>query len=171
MSSSTFIPTSIPIPLQEPIAEAKTTNPLRGFITFSWIQWLTSIAQSISLTATAVGGANISDQSASVPATDLASSVLSAGLYEVKWYARITQAATVSSSLTVTIDWTEDGGAQSYTAPAITGNTTTTKQPDIQLFLPIDGASPVRYTLTYASVGATPMKFKFAAVLSAVAGT
>lgn len=168
--STSIVPTSLPIPIQEPISEAKPSNPLKGFINFSWIQWLTSIAQSLSLTSTAVGGVTLTAQSASIPATDIASTSLAAGLYEVSWYIRVTRAAGTSSSIQVTWDWTEDGGAQSYTATAVTGNLTTSKQADVRLFIPIDGSSPVRYTLTYGSVGAPTMQYKFAAVLKSVSG-
>jgi hypothetical protein len=100
---------------------------------------------------------SLTNQSASIGATDFSGGGLSAGLYRLTYYTRITQAATTSSSLTVTLDWQDGGVAPSISGAAITGNTTTTIQSNTVL-VRIDGSSPVRYSTTYSSVGATPMK-------------
>ena len=81
-----------------------------------------------------------------------------AGIYRVSYYARITTPATVSSSLIVTISHTDRTIALTQSASAITGNTITTTQFGT-LVLRVDRNSPVSYSTTYASVGATPMAY------------
>jgi hypothetical protein len=100
---------------------------------------------------------DLTDQAAAIAATDMGSTPR-AGLYRLTYYARITQAATTSSSLTVTLDWTDGVVNPSYSGAAITGNTTTTTQSGSQTFL-VDARSAINYSTAYASVGATPMQY------------
>jgi len=80
------------------------------------------------------------------------------GLYRVSWNVRITQAATTSSSLTVTIAATDGGVAVLQVGPALTGNTITTVQSGTFL-VRADAATPITYAVAYASVGATVMRY------------
>ena len=89
-------------------------------------------------------------------------------LYQVSIYARITQAASVSSSLTVTVDWLDSGVACAFSWPAVTGNTVSTVLVQPQIIVDVDGSSPVRYSTVYASAGGTVMQYKLAVVLSRV---
>ena len=109
----------------------------------------------------------LSVQGASVAATDLSGGGVSQGLYRVSWFAQITQPGTVSSSLTTAIDWVSNGVTLTKTFTAITGNTTSSFG-DGQVFFSADAASPVRYTLTYATAGATSMQYQFNATLERV---
>jgi hypothetical protein len=107
----------------------------------------------------------LASQSASVPTTPFPLGSVSSGTYRLTYYARITQAATVSSSLAVTIGWT-DGGAQSHTFPAITGNTTTTT--DSQTWMVVVSGAPLTYATTYSSSGATPMQYALTVTVEAI---
>lgn len=100
----------------------------------------------------------LTDQNASIGATPLAQAALPAGLYRVSWYARVTTAAGVSSSLTVTIGWTEGSVALSLSGAALTGNLVTSVQSGM-VFLLIDDGSPITYATTYASNAAGAMKY------------
>lgn len=93
---------------------------------------------------------------------------LSAGLYRVTWYARITTAAGVSSSLTVSFGWTDGAISQTHSGAAITGNTTTTFQSGT-LLLRTDAASPITYATTYASNAAGVMRYSLYITLERLA--
>jgi hypothetical protein len=115
----------------------------------------------------AAGTVAASAQSASIGSTNLNMGVLSSGLYRVNYYQSVTQAATVSSSLTTAIGWTDAGVAKTFTGAAMTGNTTATYQGET-FPVNVDASTNVTYTVTYASSGATPMQFTFAAALERV---
>ncbi len=150
---------SAPIPLFDPIAEADGKQ--KGFLTDAWIQWfdetLKRLASSVPVVAST---GQLAAQSASIPATDLAEASLPAGVYRLSYYARITRPATVASSLTVALSWTDGGVVQTFTGAAINGNLTTSYQTDT-VTIRIDSATPVTYTLTYATAGAVTMLYSF----------
>ena len=103
-------------------------------------------------------------QEASIGSTSVYSSAIPAGLYRLAYYTRITRAATTSSSLTIAFGWTDGGVSQTFTGAAITGNTTTTYQQATVTFR-ADGNTPITYSTTYASVGATSMQHSLLIVL------
>lgn len=109
-------------------------------------------------------GVTLTLQGASIGSTSIYSSAIPAGLYRISYYARITRAATTSSSLTIAFDWTDGGVGQTFTGAAITGNTTTTYQQASVTFRS-DGNVPITYSTTYVSVGATSMQHNFLLVL------
>lgn len=150
---------SIPVqleraPLKEPIVGSA---PPQGV----WPQWLNALVRWVNRAAVTVGvGVTASAQSASIGATAVPTGTLEAGIYRVTYYARITRAATTSSSLTVTIGWT-DGVAQTETGAAMTGNLTTTWQRGGGL-IALDAGTSVTYAAAYSSVGATAMQYALA---------
>lgn len=141
----------------------------QGYITDPWSQSLDQLSQQVSSTPTRVNSVSAENQQATIVATDLASTSLAEGLYEIRPYARIVQAATTSSSLTLAIGWTENGVLQSKSFAALTGNTTTTVLTDPLITVHSDEGTPITYTWTYASVGGVPMKYRFDLVLARVA--
>jgi hypothetical protein len=154
--------TSAPFPVRSPIVELSS-----GLASAPLIHWVTNLETLLNAAAPRLLTKTVSAQQASITPTVLPTAALSAGLYRVSVYARITQAATTSSSLTVTIGWT-DSVPQSKSFPALTGNTTTTVLTDPPLLIRIDGNSPILYSATYASVGATPMQYRLDVVLERV---
>lgn len=123
------------------------------------IKYLTAISDQATVTPRKLGtGVDLSGQSASTGATQLYLTAIPSGLYRVNYYVEVTQPATVSSSLEVTISWTSQGVAKSYTGAAMTGNTTTTYQFGI-VVLRSDENAPITYAITYASSGATAMEY------------
>lgn len=174
----------IPIPVSDPIAQIKRRqqfkyeqdDPLENRVTNTWIEYFNNQTQTIDLTQTRVNSIQSTAQAVSIGATDMSGGTISAGLYVLMYYAAITQAASVSSSLTVTLDWKDAGVVKTYTGAAITGNTNSTYQSGAPGFgtaagpgmIYIDGGSPVRYATTYGSVGGTPMQYKIYVTLSRV---
>lgn len=165
---------NVPLPLGDPISKRKDTkkygqgqDPNEGQVTRVWTDYFTSLQTTVDATVQRVNSVSLDSQGASIAATDMSGGTLSAGLYTLSYYARITRAATTNSSLTVTLDWQDEGTAPTYSGAAMAGNTTTTVQSGT-LLIDVDGSSPVRYSTTYASTGATSMQYKLRIVLQKV---
>ena len=127
-------------------------------LNFEWQKWFGSLVGGFLKTPTREARVTLEAQAASLGVTALPLASIPAGIYRVSYYARITTPATVSSSLIVTISHTDRTIALTQSASAITGNTITTTQFGT-LVLRVDRNSPVSYSTTYASVGATPMAY------------
>jgi len=111
-------------------------------------------------------------QTAAVNTTTLyAVPAAGAGQYRISWNAKVTTAATSSSTLgALTIVYTDpDGVAQTITAPATiaagtlattsAGNSTTTVLLGMPLLLNCKASTNVTYAFAYASSGGTPMAY------------
>ena len=164
----------IPPPISDPIARPKRPNfkdgrdPQEGLVGKVWGEYFLQTAQaSEAVPARAGTSIVITSQSAAVSPTDFSGGSLRAGLYRINYYARITTAASVSSSLTVTFDWTDGGVACSFSGAAMTGNTTSTVQSGVYV-IRIDGLSPVRYSTAYVSNAAGEMRYSLSVVLEAL---
>ncbi len=106
-------------------------------------------------------------QNASIGLTTITSETLTAGLYRVTYYARITSADAISSSLTVNLFWDDGIISCSKTFTAITGNTISTTGSESYMFL-ID-IPPVSYSTTYASNTPGSMQYSLRVVIEAMA--
>lgn len=165
----------VPIPSNDPIAQPRNPkvpqgqkDPQEGLCTDAWQRWLLGQAQTNEASQVRAQAIVLTAQSASIGATSLVPGGSSTGLYEISYYARITQAASVSSSLTVTTGWTDHGLALTLSGAPMTGNTTATLQTFSRLFF-CDGNTPITYSTTYGSVGGTPMEYELCVVLQSVA--
>lgn len=149
---------------KEPMVDLKR-RPSKTFI-----DWVTQLVADVDSAPSALKVVAVTTQNASIGTTPIATGTLSTGLYRVTWYARITTPATTgaaTSSLTVTVGWTDGGVSCSYSGAAMTGNTTTTVQSQTQM-VQLDAASPVTYATTYASNTAGQMVYKLSLVLEQV---
>lgn len=153
MHKASPIPSRIPI-----IVDIHSDGSIRP----EWERWLRDVAESIGTHM--VGEVELENQGASIAQTAIGTPRLTTGLYRVNYFTRITQAASTSSSLTIEFRWTTGGIAQTYTAAALTGNTTTTYG-QASLVIEADDNTTIDYVITYASVGATPMRYSFRVAL------
>jgi hypothetical protein len=154
--------TTAPFPTKDPLV-----NPNRKFVaTQELIDWATNLAGDVDASPARLKTVPLTQQSASIGTTTIPTGALGGGLYRVSWYARITTPGSVSSSLTITIGWTE-GVTLSASGAAMTGNTTGTVQSGSML-IRIDGSSPITYSTVYASAGATAMQYRLDVVLEQV---
>lgn len=151
-----------PLPVQDRLTDAN------GRITLPWLEFLTAQGASINQSAARVTTVRLANRTASIGTTPIPSPSLSAGLYRVSVYARITRAASVSSSLIVTVGWTELGLSLLDPWPAVTGNTVTSVLTSPPKVVQIDGATPVSYATTYVSVGGTTMEYELMIVLERI---
>ena len=148
-------------PLGDAVLDAK------GRLAETWRRWFGRMPDTLNSIPNIQKRVSLSSQGASISATDLGgAAVLAAGTYRATYYARISTAASVNSSLTVTLAWT-DGVAQTYSGAAIIGNTTTTYQTGTLMFR-ADASSAITYATTYASNAAGEMKYTLDIVLERV---
>ena len=151
--------TNVPPPVDDPIAQPKRPqfegrpDPQEGKITRQWLDYLISLGTAIVQSVSRIAEASITDEDATISPVDVTTGLIAAGKYEFTYYASITREAGTSSSLEVTLDWTDRGNAKSYTGPAIVDGAVTDSQFGGGL-IRVDGASPVRYSTVYASAGA-----------------
>jgi hypothetical protein len=166
---------NVPLPIQDRIARAKRENlpagqrdELEGTMPDVWVKYFQSQSDLASQApAVQSNPVSVSTQAASIAATPIPSGTLRAGNYRVSYYARVTRAATVSSTLTVTISWTDGGASCSFSGAAMTGNTTTTVQSG-SVFLASDASAPILYSTVYGSVGGTTMQYKLIVALELI---
>ena len=167
----------LPAPYSEPLIQVRDRkkyprpnekDPREGFIVQRWLEYFDRQASNLGAATTRVADVRKQDQSASIAATDLSDGTLVAGYYEVLIFATVVQAPSVSYSLQVDIDFAYRGQTKNALGTAMTAplNTTAVLRAVVPVF--IDNASPVRYTVTYASVGAPAMNYDLSLILRRV---
>lgn len=140
------------VPLRDRVTQAA------GVIAQNWALWFNAVLTTLRAVARLVGSVSLTGQAASIAATDVPTPTLTASLYSLTYVARVTQAASVSSSLAVTAHWTSGGVSCSQSSVALTGNTTATVGSGT-VTMNVDAGTAVRYSTTYTSSGATAMQY------------
>jgi hypothetical protein len=138
-----------------------------GIVRRTWQVWFRNLTNTVNDAPSRIQTVSLAGQSASIGTTSIPSTPLTAGLYRVTWYLRISTAAGTSSSVTLTLGWTDDTVTMSLSGAAVTGNTTTTSQTQTSL-LAVDNASPVTYATAYSSSGSPAMQYALDITLEAV---
>jgi hypothetical protein len=121
----------------------------------NWYRWISFLLTRVLSQVQSVASIHRIALSASLGATTIYTPSQPA-TFRVSWAVQVTTAATVSSSIAVTITWTANGIAQTKAFTANTGNTTATNDSGSWVIRP-DSGLPIKYQTTYASVGATSM--------------
>jgi hypothetical protein len=132
----------------------------QGILTLPWQVWLRGVTDALNAAPQVQTSVTGTPTGASIGTTTLLADTGSAGVFRVSWFLRITRAATTSSSVAVTVGFT-DG--------AVTGNTTTTIQQQ-SVIVRCDAASALTYSTTYSSAGATSMQYALSVVVERVNG-
>lgn len=144
-----------PVPIRNVVLD-----PATGWFHREIVRFLNELRQLLSSAAQQLGIVNLSDQDAAVATTAIPTPTLTEGLYRVSFSARITRAATTSSSVGVTLGWTTNSTSCSQVFAPITGNTLASQTSD-DISVSIDSATTITYALSYSSVGATTMRYGF----------
>lgn len=133
-------------------------------------QWLNTIRDGVSLSAEVVGSFAVTAQTATYVAalTPNTAPNKAAGVYRVSVQAHVSVAASVSSSLSIAVAWTDGGASVSKASSGISGNVLTENDGLIWL-VRADAGTPITVTVTYGSVG-TAMQFGADAFLEAMPG-
>lgn len=140
-------------PASTPLTESAKT----GIVTAVWYHWIVGLLSRVQKAAYVLARGALTAQGAAIALTAIVPSAAS-GLYRVSWYLRITQAATTSSSVTVSIVTTDGTVVVTQSGTAVTGNTTDTVQSGV-VTIRADASAPIQYSTAYASVGATAMEY------------
>lgn len=112
--------------------------------------------------------ASIAGNTAAIPTTLLALPSVSAGFYRVSVYFLVTIPAGVTSSLQVTIGWTDHGLAASRVIPALVNGALAANGGDC-IPLHVDDNSPITYTVAYASNPANQMTYDLGVIAEQLA--
>ncbi len=145
-----------PIPYRDSLTIEQPPNP--GWVSRVWQTWFRTLIDGVNACAAVVASVTLTAQSASISTTDALPDTGASGLFRVSWFLRVTQAATTSSSVAVTVGWTDGSVALTSSGAALTGNTTSTFQTG-SLVVQADAASAITYSTTYSSTGATTMQY------------
>ena len=147
-------------PVPEYIVETPVPqNRITGRVTQALRYWLLALADRVNTTPNRIASATGSTQAASISTTALSISSVLPGLYRLSMAARITRAASTSSSLILTFGWTQ-AVACTAASVAMTGNTTATTG-TFSVLVRVDQDSSITYATTYASSGGTSMQYRF----------
>lgn len=147
-----------PIPADVQIVEKDGT--INDFFRFRWQELIDASVQSPLIT----DALELLNQSAAVPTTTVYT-VTADGLYRVGYYLRKTILDGVSSSLQVTLSWTDtDGAACSHTFAALTTDTNVAND-SASYELRAKANSDIEVSIAYASN--TPGTMHFDALMSA----
>lgn len=140
----------------------------QGILMQPWQIWLRGVVDALNAAPQVQTRVTGTPTGATIPSTVLLADTGSAGVFRVSWFLRITQAATTSSSVAVTVAFT-DGVSLTVSGAAVTGNTTSTFQQQ-SVIVRCDANSSLSYSTTYSSVGATPMQYALSVVVERVNG-
>lgn len=147
------------LPTSSPVIEVGIDDKPTGLMSSAWLEALFSLQQRQTNSPQVVNNpvTFLQNQSADIAPTQFPFVVIS-GVYRLSWYARITQAASTSSSFRITFAWSDQGQTCTASGIAMVGNTITSTQSD-QLLVRADAASVLTYATTRLSVGGTPMQY------------
>jgi hypothetical protein len=150
-----------PPPYIAPIAEGRPE-----VMGSAWMRWFqaTVFNSLASASRTLPAIIALTGQGAAIGTTNIPLPAITAGQYILSYYARITTAAGVSSSLTVTLGWTESSIPLTFSGVPMTGNTTTTVQSG-SIMVVADGNTPLNYSTAYASNAAGVMKYRLTVIV------
>lgn len=135
----------------------------RLLFTQPWVKWFEAIRSLFDQTFGQVAKSDLAAQGAAVTTTPVLANAV-AGLYRVTYYVRVSRAASTSSSVQVTLGWTDGGVAQTFVGTALTGNTTATQE-SRSVLVRADNATNITVAVAYASVGATSMLYEVATLV------
>jgi hypothetical protein len=126
------------------------TGRVTDRITSATRQWLLSVTGRLQGSPQVLKNVALTGQQAAIGATPIPLGIIAAGSYRITYYARIVVPGSISSSVTVTINWTDGGVVQSQSFAAMTGNLATTVQTD-SIVVQADAGTNITYSVAYAS--------------------
>ena len=146
-------------PTPEVVVEpAVVESRITGRVTHVMRYWLLSLVDRLNGTPKTLDTLQLSTQEEYISAADFAILSVSPGVYRLSMGARISRAATTSSSLIVTFGWVSSGVSCTTSSTAMTGNTTATVG-SLTVLARVDEATEITYATTYVSVGPTKMQY------------
>lgn len=148
----------------EPIPVADSVSVKEGKLGNTFVLWLQRLVNLVMRAPSRMDPkVELETQGASIAATSLAAVTVN-GLYRFTYYVRVTRAASTSSSILVTIAWTDGGVNLTAASAALTGNATTTYGTGTYTAQVTAGTTPT-YATTYATSGATSMQYRLSVTM------
>lgn len=152
-------------PTSDSLIELDSRDPERRnpfYMAKAWIIWITQslIPRVESSTEVLLVNKEYTDQHVSLPTTILPTGSLPAGVYLVSYTLRVTTADGVSSSVQVSLGWTDNGGpALTLNAAALAADSVTLPQTG-QIRPTIGPNTSLTFTTVYASNTPNKMRYK-----------
>jgi hypothetical protein len=155
---------SVLAPTPEVVVERPVVRQsITGRVTQAMRYWLLSVADRLNRTPDVLQTVTLTGKSASIAATTISILSVTGGVYRLSGAARVTTAASTSSSLVLTFGWTQ-AVACTAASTAVTGNTTATTA-SFSVIVRADAATNLQYATTYASSGGTAMVYRLDVVV------
>lgn len=143
-----------PVLFDEPII----TDPQAANVSENYGNWFFNIFRAVSQAIRSLVPVNVQNSAAALPSTSMNVGKLSAGVYLIAYYIRITQPASTSSSVTPSLGWTDGGQGCIVPGPAVTGNAPGTVSSGFVL-AHVDSPGVLTYSTAYSSVGGIAMTY------------
>lgn len=163
----------VPIPADDPIAQPRRPETPKGQkdsqegkITRPWTDYFTSLGGQVQQATRAVDTVSLPTQTATIGPTDISDGNLAGGVYSFGYFLAITNAGGAGGTVSVTLDWTYDGTARSWTGAVLNSDVAAEWDSENKL-IRIDSGSPVRYSTTVVA-GAPLAEYSIDVVLSQV---
>jgi len=145
-------------PVPDFLVEQGVTNQrITGRVTTAMRYWLLSLVDRVNASPLLLAKATVTEKSSAIVATNFQILSVQPGVYRLSMSARITRAASTSSSLIVTFGWTQAVSC-SASSVAMTGNTTATVG-SLTVLAKVDIGTPITYATSVASSGGTTMQY------------
>jgi len=163
----------VPPPFGDPIAMRARpgykpgTDPQEGLMGQAWTDFFTALVALFERMPGRVFDISLTNQTATIAATDITNGEITAGLYRWSYFLHVTSADALGGTLQVTFDWTSDVIGLSNSFAVLTADADTKFQSGSLPLVWLDAGDPARYTVTYVPVsgGAT---YTFYSVLEEV---
>lgn len=132
-------------------------------------KWLSGLSLEVDARPKRNAQINLTLQGAAIATTPLPIGDVTQGLWRISIAIRVTRPATLNSAVQGFLTWTERGVVQIESMTNLVGNLTTTREGKT-FFIRADGATPISYSTTYGTAGATSMQYSVDATAELVAG-
>ena len=124
-----------------------------GILDPSVQRWMDGLRQNVNASPTQVGAVAETPLTLSVSATPIPIQQVNGTSYLVSYTLQVVTPASVSSSITFTLSWTNPYGVVcSQSGAALTGNATATQQ-NGSFMVDVSASTDITYAVAYASVG------------------
>lgn len=151
-----------------PLSTALVTTK-DGMITGKWFDWLTlRLLATVNASPAVLKALSLTNQNDAIGSTPIPLPALASGTYRLTYYLKVTTADGVSSSVTLTLGWTDGGNACSVSGAALTGDALTSAQSG-SVMIQLDQATALTYSTAYASNTPNKMKYKLLIVVEKIA--
>jgi hypothetical protein len=140
-------------PAQTSLIELDDKVPSRRlpfYLSKAWLLWLYDLILRVQSALQLLQTVTLVNQHAAIGATSIALGGVSAGILRLAWYLRVTTRDPVSSSVTLTIAWTEGAQACTLSGAAVAGNLVTSLQSGV-IEIAVDSNAVITYATAYAS--------------------